>query len=290
MKTWVIYSSYVYHSSARFLMPEIVFRHFLRVAQQWKNRVFLSPSFRYKDLDLCLHILSSLSINEFISFWIATNRIAQPPCNACLSTRANSFLFFANWFRTLPKHSLLHLVSSFPHVAIFLNTFVSSFPSTLASYTPSAISPHHLSANHISSNLKSFVLCLNSKSACSIHSSLWSEVVLSTWWTAVSGKSENHSYEATTLSNLSQTEDPFCQCLLHVKGNPLKPKSINPHSSRTSLNCCIWLLGRSLPPTFSDCLTISLKSPAQSHSRELCWWSWRRRSQDSDLLWVSGSP
>ena len=166
-------------------MPEIVFRRFLRVARQWKNYVFLSPSFRYNDLDFCLHICSSLSIKELISFWIAINRIAQLLCSACLSTRANSFLFLANSFRILPKRSWLHLVSSFPHVAIFLKTFVSSVPSTLACHTPSTTSPHPLSASHISSNLKSFFLCLNSKSTCSIHNGLWSEVVLSTWCTTV---------------------------------------------------------------------------------------------------------
>ena len=146
----------------------MVFFRFLIVAQQWKNLVFLSPSFRYMVLDLCLHIRSSLSMREFISFCKTSRRVAQPPWSAILSCWAKSLLLFSSSFQIEPKWSQLHLVSSLPHDSIFLINCVFLDLPTLDSHTPSTTSPHPLFANHISSNLNNFFLRWKSNSANSI--------------------------------------------------------------------------------------------------------------------------
>ena len=131
--------------------------------------MFRSPSFRYKVRDLCLHILSSFPMSTLIAFWICTTRSEFPICNANFFAQANSFLFFSNSFLTLPKHFWLHQVSSLPQFYIFLSTRWLSPSSWLASQTPSTVSPHPLSANHIYSNLNGFFFCWNSRPACSFH-------------------------------------------------------------------------------------------------------------------------
>ena len=155
-------------------------------------------------LDLWLHIFASLSSNRFISRSSCLIRPVSPPWIAIFFAYFNCFLFVSKSQRTLPKHFLLHRVSSVAHLATLWITFVAHDLAILSFHTASTVSLHSLFDIHICSKRNDFRK-LHSIPSGTIHKGLWSEDVTSRWWIFVLGKFENHSFVATTLSNLSHT-------------------------------------------------------------------------------------
>lgn len=109
-------------------------------------------------------------------------------------------------------------------------------------------------------------------------------------YTFVFGNFRNQLLVAKHLSSCSYIELPFLKCLLQVYFGPSKPKSIKPHSSITSLICCIWLWDWATPPNFSSYLTISVKSPHHSHGLSGLEFKLLSLSHASFHLAVSGLP
>ena len=95
----------------------------------------------------------------------------------------------------------------------------------------------------------------------------WPEHPHSKWETFDAGNKATQSPFATALSSLSHTVSPPITFLCQVNLLPTKPRSQNTHSLITSLNSCIWAIGRGLPPTFLWDLRISLKSPAHKQGK-----------------------
>ena len=153
----------------------------------------------------------------------------------------------------------------------------------------SIVSAHRSFDNHISSNLKLRCQGGSSRPDRQINKGQWSDEMQCKWWTSEPGNFMNHGLFAKPRSSLYQIECPSVKCLLQVKQVPTKPRSINPHSSTTSLNCCIWPWFWTAPPNFSSCLKSSLKSPTHNHGICWLWFKFRRLSYASIFLKVSGS-
>ena len=77
-----------------------------------KNRVFLSPSESHNVFDRYLHIIASLSISKFTSSSKNFIRLESLVRRAACSTLCNCLHFTSSYFRTLPKHFLLHRYNS----------------------------------------------------------------------------------------------------------------------------------------------------------------------------------
>lgn len=140
---------------------------------------------------------------------------------------------------------------------------------------------HPLSNSHISSNLNGYVMLGISRPFGTIHNRQWTEALEERWWIFVLANYINQSLFARPWSNLSQMKCPSTKCFYQVNCDPMKSRSINPHSSITSRNSCIWAWLLQLPPSFSELFIISLKSPEQSHGSMNLLLSWRSISHDS---------
>lgn len=133
--------------------------------------MFLSPSLNHWILDLCLHIMASLYSWEFISFSNCFIRCTLPSFKADCSALAKSFCFFSRSHQTFLKNFLLHLVSSFPHLLIFLISLTSSASLFPAFHTASIVAVHPSSIIHIYSK-RNGLCCLHSMASGTIHSAL----------------------------------------------------------------------------------------------------------------------
>ena len=110
---------------------------------------------------------------------------------------------------------------------------------------------------------------------------------LSSRWVTIEPRNfVNHELLANPWSNISQIECPSAKCLLQVNWEPTKPRSINPHSSKTSLNSCIWPWFQAAPPNFSSCLVSSLKSPPHNHGTSRLWFKVLRLSMPAQQFWT----
>jgi len=119
---------------------------------------------------------------------------------------------------------------------------------------------------------------------------LWSEVLAAKTSTEKIGKREHHSGLATARSSLSFVKVSSDLRLLQVKGEPENPRSPNLQTSRASLKPVNWDSFLRFDPSFSSCMTTSLKSPA--HIQGIGWQVFRNfsKSHDSARLAHTGLP
>ena len=144
-------------------------------------------------------------------------------------------------------------------------------PDLLLLHTSIIVFSHPESDIHISSNRNGLLLCLLLLGgSLSSHKHLWSDLITSTWSTRALGNLASHSIFATTRSRRTQVVLGGSLLLHHVKGNPLKPRSTKPQSSRTSRNAFICRSGLKYLPCISSNFIISLKSPRQHHGSWFC--------------------
>ena len=178
------------------------------MAQQWKNLEFLSPFTAHKTFDLWNHILFSLFTRSIISFLSSCTLKFNLDLMASYSASINIFLFFSSSLHTFPKRVWFRACNSFPHylfiyLFIFLTTLIAGLTTFGDAQTASTTSMQPWSDSHISSNLKGFVTCGNSRPSRMIHRGQWSELFKEKWWVFVPKNFKNHSLLAKPRKSLS---------------------------------------------------------------------------------------
>ena len=144
-------------------------------------------------LDHWLDIFDSLSNNKLISYSSCLIWLVSPPWLAIFCTHCNCFFFHSRSWQKLPKHFLLHQVSSSPHLSTFRGTCVGLGSLILSFHTASIVSLHPLSNIHICSKWKGFRKRQSIPSGM-IHCGLWLKQVTSILWTFAPGKFDSHSF------------------------------------------------------------------------------------------------
>ena len=94
--------------------PVIVFFFLLSDALEWKYFV-LSPNPNHWTLDLCYHIIFSLSSKSFISFQSTLISLPKLPFLSLWTKLLRDLLFSWIFFGTFPKAYKFHLDSSIAH-------------------------------------------------------------------------------------------------------------------------------------------------------------------------------